>query len=334
MSKEVKQLIAENLGPVLLGIFINTYLYGLVSYQYGAYFLTKFDDPLWIKSTVLSLFLLDTLHSAALVWMAWVYLIEGFNDFIGLMTPVWPYPFTIAVTALTAFLTQLFLSYRVYRLTKGKLWYAGITIAAAGTLILGFVCTVKAWQVKLSTQLIGIRPYISAWLGLEMALDIIICGVLLYTLSQSRTGFARSDTIIRRLMRAAVQTGSFAGVFAVITLILFFTKADTQLYSLFGMPISRVYSNTLMDTILCRGELRDIMQSEREGTAITSLAAASTMGQNSIQLHIQKEVHVEQDRSSMVPTPRSVIKYMKHPGTGDKVPPDSPKDSYPPFHAY
>ncbi|RXW24507.1 hypothetical protein EST38_g1367 [Candolleomyces aberdarensis] len=173
----IKQLVAENLGPVLLGIFVNTYLYGLASYQYGAYFFTKFDDPLWIKSTVLSLFCLDTFHSAALIWLAWVYLIEGYNDPITLMTPIWPYPFTIAVTALTAFLTQFFLSYRVYRLTKNKMWLTCITIATTGTLMLGIVCTVKAWKVKLATQLIMIRPYLSVWLCLEMALDIIICGM-------------------------------------------------------------------------------------------------------------------------------------------------------------
>jgi hypothetical protein len=78
-----------------------------------------------------------------------------------------------------------------------------------------------------TTELFALRPYIAAWLGLEMGLDIIICGrslvayglyvwftdtgyyagVLLYTLSNSRAGFSGSDTVIKRLTRAAVQTG-------------------------------------------------------------------------------------------------------------------------------
>ena len=140
--------------------------------------------------------------------------------------------------------------------------------------------------------------------------DTSYLAVLLYTLSNSRTGFSGSDTVIKRLMRAAVQTGmSYAfqlirrraehqkyrtgalpGVFAVVTLILFFTKSQTQLYSLTGIPISRLYSTvrqillpltemltfsaqTLMDTILCRGELRDMIQSQRDPTAVVSLAS-------------------------------------------------------------
>lgn len=39
------------------------------------------------------------------------------------------------------------------------------------------------------------------------------------------------------------HTGTFAAMFAMVTLILFFTKPHTQFYSLLGLPISRVYSN-------------------------------------------------------------------------------------------
>lgn len=331
----VKSIIADNLGPILLGTIINTYLYGLVTYQYGAYFLTKFEDPLWIKSTVLALFCLDTFHSAAIMWMAWVYMIEGFNNLLGLMVPLWPYPLTIAVTSLTAFVTHAFLSYRVYRLTKGKAWYAFIMLASSATLVLGFLVTGKAWRTTSTMELIYLTPILSVWLGLEMALDVVICGVLIYTLSKSRTGFARSDTIIRRLVRAAVQTGTFAAMFAMVTLILFFTKPHTQFYSLLGLPISRVYSNTLMDTILCRGELRELVQTHADGTgtAINSLGV-TTVGQNSIQLHIKQEIHVERDDSANIPQPRCLTKNRS--STRDKIvalPEES--DKYPPpFHAY
>ncbi|TEB39697.1 hypothetical protein FA13DRAFT_1723901 [Coprinellus micaceus] len=334
-SPIINQLVIENLGPVLLGICINTYVYGLATYQYGSYFCTKFEDPLWIKSTVISLFCLDTVHSAALVWMAWVYLILGYNDPVSLMRPVWPYPLTIAVTALTAFLTQFFLSYRVYRLTKGKLWYAGIMSAVTSTLGLGFVVTVKAWQVKVTTELFALRPYIAAWLGLEMGLDIIICGVLLYTLSNSRAGFSGSDTVIKRLTRAAVQTGALPGVFAVVTLILFFTKSHTQLYSLTGIPISRLYSTTLMDTILCRGELRDMIQSQRDPTTVqNSFGVTSTLAQNSIQLHIQKEIRVERDDTKLIPSPKCLKKHKERSTSVVNLSGSTDSKTYPPFHAY
>lgn len=36
-------------GVLLLGLFFNTYLYGLVTYQFVVYHNTKFNDPLWIR---------------------------------------------------------------------------------------------------------------------------------------------------------------------------------------------------------------------------------------------------------------------------------------------
>ena len=112
-------------------------------------------------------------------------------------------------------------------------------------------------------------------------------------------------------MRGALQTGSFAGIFAVITLILFLTNRQSQLFSVTGIPISRLYSNTLMDTILCRGVLRGIInQSEPTGVCeltfcrtvsrtltglqnSTSIGLASMNPASSIALQIHKEVEVQ-----------------------------------------
>ncbi|KAJ2926585.1 hypothetical protein H1R20_g10521, partial [Candolleomyces eurysporus] len=41
--------LGPTLGALLCGVCLNTYLYGLVTYQYGAYFNAKFDDPKWMK---------------------------------------------------------------------------------------------------------------------------------------------------------------------------------------------------------------------------------------------------------------------------------------------
>ncbi|KAH6912775.1 hypothetical protein BKA70DRAFT_1264914 [Coprinopsis sp. MPI-PUGE-AT-0042] len=290
-----KDLVAVNFGPVILGVFINTYLYGIGTFQYASYLTTQFKDPLWIKTTVLSLFVLDTFHSSSLVWMAWVYAVEGIVDYRKLLSPIWPYPFTIVATALVAFLTQFFLSYRTYRLTKAKWLFVASIISQLGTLCLGLVCSVKAWAVTSPLQLSSLKPFLTAWLIAETFIDLVICGLLLFVFSRSQTGFAGSDTVVRRLMRGAVQTGCFAGVFAVITLVLFLTRSDTQLFSATGIPISRLYSITLMDTILCRGELRDLVRQSESHNTTTTFGMGSLGPTTSAALHIHKEVEVHTD---------------------------------------
>lgn len=62
-------------------------------------------------------------------------------------------------------------------------------------------------------------------------------------LSRSRTGFRRTDTIINRLIRGAIQTGLFASIFAIADLFCFLYRRDTNLYAMFAYPIGRIYTN-------------------------------------------------------------------------------------------
>ncbi|KAK7032468.1 hypothetical protein VNI00_013026 [Paramarasmius palmivorus] len=75
-------------GTYLLGIFVNTFLFGLVCYQFLVYKNTKFNDPTWIKFVPTScrtsaqfdlrframvgiLFSVDLLHSSVEIYGAW-----------------------------------------------------------------------------------------------------------------------------------------------------------------------------------------------------------------------------------------------------------------------
>lgn len=67
--------------------------------------------------------------------------------------------------------------------------------------------------------------------------------ILSFVLSRSRTGFRKTDTIINRLIRGAVQTGLFASIFALADLFTFLLHSNTNLYAMFAYPIGRIYTN-------------------------------------------------------------------------------------------
>lgn len=64
-----------------------------------------------------------------------------------------------------------------------------------------------------------------------------------YSLSRSRTGFRKTDTLINRLIRGAIQTGLFASIFALADLFSFTLAGTTTLYAMFAYPIGRIYTN-------------------------------------------------------------------------------------------
>ena len=66
---------------------------------------------------------------------------------------------------------------------------------------------------------------------------------LVIAFSRWRGGFRKTDSVINRLIRGAVQTGLFTSLFAISDLITFLTLPGTDLYAMFGFPIGRIYTN-------------------------------------------------------------------------------------------
>ncbi|KAG6329938.1 hypothetical protein ID866_9151 [Astraeus odoratus] len=197
----------------------------------------------FVRCMVAFLFALDTLHSAAVIYMAWYYLVTNYGQPSALAYGVWPYPFTPIGTACTALITHLFLSYRIWRLTNTK-FLSGIIVAMAiPTFALGIVCGVKAWIIHVNADMPRISNIVTAWLSMQVATDVFITAILSITLSRAKTGYGPMDTVLRRLIRGAIQTGLFASIFSLGDLISFLTLPNTNFYGMFAIPIGRIYTN-------------------------------------------------------------------------------------------
>lgn len=77
-----------------------------------------------------------------------------------------------------------------------------------------------------------------------------LAGILTTVLYRSRTGFHKTDTVIRRLIRGAVQTGVFASIFSLGDLVAFLTSTDSNLYGMFAFPVGRIYTNVRLSLYL------------------------------------------------------------------------------------
>ena len=77
---------------------------------------------------------------------------------------------------------------------------------------------------------------------------------LIIVFSRSRTGFRKTGTVLNRLIRGAIQTGLFAGIFSMGDLITFVVLPSTNLYGMFAIPIGRIYTNVsvLIIHMVCR----------------------------------------------------------------------------------
>jgi len=74
---------------------------------------------------------------------------------------------------------------------------------------------------------------------------------LVFVFSRSRTGYRKTDAVLNRLIRGAIQTGLFASTFSLGNLVTFVLFPSTTLYGMFAIPIGRIYTNV---SVLCATE--------------------------------------------------------------------------------
>ncbi|KAH6885097.1 hypothetical protein BKA70DRAFT_1445319 [Coprinopsis sp. MPI-PUGE-AT-0042] len=253
----------STLGALLLAVVANTYLFGIGVYQYLTYFTSDFCDPAWIKWTLAGLFTTDTFHSCIVVYMAWTSIVESFTGPSEIVLGTfWPLPLSIACVTLSAFVVQSFLSYRVLLLARSKVLAAACLVLAAGAFGMGILVTVKAWSIPVEKKQHIHDLYVTIWLLCEVAVDLLIAGILLFVLRKEASESTQSNRVIRRLGRVAIQTGLCSSIFAIICMVLWLVRPRANWYLIFGLPIGRVYTCSLLDTLISRSALRAMMNSQ------------------------------------------------------------------------
>lgn len=281
-------LAETTVGPLLLGIFLNTYLYGIVSFQYASYYNSVFNDTLWIRLMVFSLFCLDTFHTVSLMYLGWEYTMQDTRKIpMYLLKPFWPYASTAFVTTVTACLTQIYLADRILRTKKSVRLYILVLFLSACAFAAGIVFAVKACLFKIENTLlhVSLDTLLIVWSSSEVCVDVLISGILLHSLSQTRTGSLRSDKVINRLMQTTIQSGLLCSIASILILVLFVVYQEAQFCSIFGISVGRLYTNTLMDTLRCRKTLREMVTFPADSKDLMV-----KHGNKSFELYVRKEI--------------------------------------------
>ncbi|KAJ7719929.1 hypothetical protein B0H16DRAFT_393472 [Mycena metata] len=276
-------------GVLLLGLFFNTYLYGICTYQFVTYVQSKFKDSWWIRAVVGALFVSDTIHSAVAIYAGWDTCVTNYANPASLGYVGWVIPFTAVATSFTAIITQIFLGHRVFLLTNKKSLFALISVLSVLGFVFGCIAGIKSGLINEVAKFGPLAPYVTAWLALQTSADLLITLCLTIALSRSKTGFRNTDTIINRLIGGAIRTGLFASIFALADLFSFLLHRDTNLYAMFAYPIGRIYTNTLLNTLNSRATMKlheTVVDSDNLRLSTQQSISRTTTGS----IYVRKEV--------------------------------------------
>jgi len=208
----------------------------------------------------------------------------------------WTIPFTACATACAALITQFFLGHRVFLLTKSKVITAIIGVLSVISFVFGMYAGVRCGIINDGRLFAPLKPSVILWLSFQTAADVFITVVLTTVLGRSRTGFRKTDHIINRLIRGAVQTGLFASIFALADLFSFTLHGTTNLYAMFAYPIGRIYTNTLLDTLNARIELKNMNSTiDVDSDSNTNAFRLQNQSQTLATTHTFQSIHVQKE---------------------------------------
>ncbi|KAJ7223639.1 hypothetical protein C8J57DRAFT_234730 [Mycena rebaudengoi] len=246
-------------GATLMAILFNSLLTGVLLSQFSTYWNSTYQDRIWIRLVVVSLFTINVVHQGAVMYMAWFYCVENFNNPVAVQHSLWVYPFTALVTAVLAIMNQAFQSWRIWVFIKNKYIVGGLLLTALVVFITGVIAGAQSWILSDLRKLAALQPLVEGNLALQAALDVIISGILTSCFIKSKTSFKRTDMVLNRLIRGAIESGVFTSICALGELFAFRFAQGTYIIGMFALPIGRIYTHTMMDHLIRRDELRGML---------------------------------------------------------------------------
>jgi hypothetical protein len=234
------------LGPIVLAVVFNGAVYGTCIIQWYNYYTAGYRDPWYTRLLVAWIFFLDTFHTCAATYMLWEFVVPNFGKPEIFVHLPWPFPTTPIFICLASVPVQIFLAYRIKGLSHSWLLFVVIASFALAQGACGFAGGVLATINPNPSHFSALLPLANCWISLAVFVDVSITVSLFYFLRRSKTGFKRTDNVIERLIRTAIETCSIGAIFCIIDVIVFTTRINTNLHFFFALPQGRIYTNTLM----------------------------------------------------------------------------------------
>lgn len=243
--------IAVSHGPILVGIFMSTLLYGASMVQIWNYFSVYKYDPLWMKLYVGVLLLEDSINTAFAI--AWIYglLITNFGNIEPFGLSNWLLETDPLLGGIIAFSSQAFFTWRLHCLVKQ--WWVPVLIlvpslaGAAGGISAAIVLK---YHPDLS-DLQRYTPYLYFWLIPTVAADFIITGMMIHFLRQRRTRFAKTESILNKIIRLAIQSCLLTTLVTTADIVSFVVTTK-PIHIAFSYCTPKLYTNSVLSSLNSR----------------------------------------------------------------------------------
>ncbi|KAK0469988.1 uncharacterized protein EV420DRAFT_1634385 [Desarmillaria tabescens] len=275
-SNPPQSVVNVTFGPLVTGVWMQQLLMGFILAQMADYYRDHFNHDTLFNKTIVSLLLFFNLFIGGLDFhVLYRTSVLGYGDYEAFDLQQWTMWTEPGFTAIVGFVAQVFFLVRCWRITKSTITVVFLTILVLFSFGSGLAVSGSFIEKKRFSLLGQFSLPITLWLISTSVADIGIASVLVFYLLQSRTSFKKTDAVIYRLVQMSMETSAFTAIVALLNLILFLPLQDTAYHLLPQFSMSRVYTLTVMVTLLSRTSLRAVLDSTGHASFATALRDAT-----------------------------------------------------------
>ncbi|PBK75668.1 hypothetical protein ARMSODRAFT_401453 [Armillaria solidipes] len=268
--------MAAVLSPFYWGTVLSLFLSGVTFLQAYTYFPSK--DRIYVQIVAVIMIVLDMTSTVLCAKGMYIYFIPEFGSMLPLqaLTPIIAADCYLAMTI--TFLSQLYFAWQIWTVSQNHRKYKYImsglvvffgVVAFGGGTACSTIMIIDKRNILMNrsdrfTIAVGIAKSAAA------IADVIATVALCYSLGNARTGFDRTDSIIKAMMGYVVERGILVTLIQVLFLVLFFVKPGHLFWLLLHVNVTRLYANTFFAMLNGRGRLK-YMASQSQSTYVMSM---------------------------------------------------------------
>lgn len=198
------------LGASFLGNIGASILYGISCIQTFIFYKRSGGDTIVLKSLILLLWILDTIHLAFVTHAVYSYAILDFGDYLSISKPLWCITSHVTISSLSDLIVRGLYCHRIWKLSQRNLW---MTVAVASISLLSFASgfAFSIWGFQHPNYFLADAEQLSVFLYLNfvsgVVADSLIAVLLCVLLMRQRTGYSRTNTLLYTLLIYTVNTG-------------------------------------------------------------------------------------------------------------------------------
>ncbi|PBK66292.1 hypothetical protein ARMSODRAFT_1021493 [Armillaria solidipes] len=247
--------IAELSGPIIVACLLNWGLFGTLSMQLYLYYLAFPDDRRLLKYLVYGIYTIEFVQTMIVAYDTFTVFGYGFGD-IEVLTRMNHSWLTVPImSAVAAGIGQVFYAYRIFILSKSRIIPIFVICISLTSSVAAVITGVYAFQagnvIKLNNRKTSIA--LGIWCGASALCDILIAICMtcyassfsILLMRDSNTRFRRTRTLITKLIRLTIETGSVTAVVALLNVILFLVFRHQTFYMTPALLMPKLYTNTV-----------------------------------------------------------------------------------------